>query len=62
MRWWGPQANLGQKWTPYKTYHEQIPEALQSSYQDVEKELRVMTKFAREQRAKILFVAGDGRS
>ena len=50
----------GAAWTPYKTYHEQIQNALQSSYADVEKELRVMTAYARAHGVKILFVAGDG--
>ena len=45
-------------WQPFKTYHEPIPDALQSSYADVEKELRVMCQsFPSET---FIFVAGDG--
>ena len=47
-------------WKPHKVYHSQIEDALQSSYKDVEKELREMTKYAREQGVSVLFVAGDG--
>jgi len=55
-------------WHPHKVYQAPIPDALQSSYKDVEKELRKMSgvpdkpgglpgELAGEQ---ILFVAGDG--
>lgn len=60
-------------WSPHKVYHEPIFGALQSSYSDVEKELRVMSGRppadysdqdpeypASFRSASILFVAGDG--
>ena len=47
-------------WRPHKVYMPPIPEALQSSYEDVEKELREMTTEMRKKGVKVLFVAGDG--
>ena len=37
-----------------------MPDRLQSGYEDVEHELQVMTKHARESGVGVLFVAGDG--
>ena len=61
------------EWIPHKVYHSPVYGALQSSYEDVEKELRVMsgkppadysdsdvTYPAAFASAKIMFVAGDG--
>ena len=47
-------------WQPHKLYQPQMPDRLQSGYDDVEHELVVMTQFASEHKVSILFVAGDG--
>jgi hypothetical protein len=46
------------KWRPYKVYQPPLMGRLQSSYDDVEYELREMTKVHKKD--SILFVAGDG--
>lgn len=55
-----PQIRHGPVWVPYKMYQEQMPDVLQSAYEDVEHEFRVMTKHARAHGVSVLFVAGDG--
>lgn len=47
-------------WQPHKLYQPQMPDRLQSGYEDVEHELVVMTKYARDHNVGVLFVAGDG--
>ena len=52
------RPNVAPLWQPHKVYHPQMPDRLQSSYRDVEHELVVMTKFAREHNIGVLFIAG----
>ena len=47
-------------WQPHKLYQPQMPDRLQSGYEDVEHELREMTAFACANKVSVLFVAGDG--
>jgi hypothetical protein len=54
------RPNVPPLWQPHKLYQPQMPDRLQSGYEDVEHELVVMTKYAREHGACVLFVAGDG--
>ena len=54
------RPNVAPLWQPHKLYQPQMPDRLQSGYEDVEHELVVMTQFAREHGVGILFVAGDG--
>lgn len=54
------RPNVPPLWQPRKLYQPQMPDRLQSGYADVEHELVVMTKFAREHGVHVLFVAGDG--
>ena len=54
------RPNVAPLWQPHKVYQPQMPGVLQSGYEDVEKELVVMTKYARENNVGVLFVAGDG--
>ena len=54
------RPNIPPLWKPHKMYQPQMPDRLQSGYEDVEHELRVMTTYAREHNVGVLFVAGDG--
>ena len=52
------RPSISPQWQPYKIYHEPMFNRLQSSYEDVEYELTMMTRAYRS--LPILFVAGDG--
>ena len=54
------RPNVAPLWQPHKLYQPQMPDRLQSGYEDVEHELVVMTDFARSHGVGVLFVAGDG--
>ena len=54
------RPNVAPLWQPRKLYQPQMPDRLQSGYADVEHELVVMSKLAREHNIAVLFVAGDG--
>ena len=54
------RPNVAPLWEPHKLYQPQMPDRLQSGYEDVEHELVEMTKLAREHKIGVLFVAGDG--
>ena len=54
------RPNVAPLWQPHKVYQPQMPGVLQSGYEDVEHELVVMTKYARDNNVGVLFVAGDG--
>ena len=50
------RPNVPPLWQPHKLYQPQMPDRLQSGYADVEHELVVMTQYAREHGACVLFV------
>ena len=54
------RPNVAPLWEPHKMYQPQMPDRLQSGYEDVEHELVEMTKLARKLKVSVLFVAGDG--
>ena len=54
------RPNVAPLWEPHKIYMPQMPDRLQSAYEDVEHELVEMTKYARKHNISVLFVAGDG--